>query len=94
MGVKGTDIRELRRRLKLDRLAFARLIGYTGTDRNDVMRVRKFENGVSQIPLYIARQLWLLGTHVRRTNELPRYPAWPGYEFEHTPDPDHVEDVA
>lgn len=73
----------------MDRLQFARVIGYTGTDRNDMMRVRRHENG-QQVPLYLARLAWLIVAWVRRTGELPPFPAWPGYEFEHTPDPDVI----
>ena len=89
--VLGSELREIRRRLRMDRLQFARLIGYTGTDRNDIMRVRKFENDKQQVPLYIARLAWLLQVWVGRTHELPPFPDWPGYEFEHSPDPHHLE---
>jgi transcriptional regulator with XRE-family HTH domain len=85
----GTDLREIRRLLRLDRLAFARLLGYTGTDRNDIMRVRKYENNRQQIPLYIARAAWMLAVWFRRTGELPPFPDWQGYNFEHSADPGH-----
>ena len=81
----GSELREIRHRLQMDRLQFARLLGYTGTDRNDVMRVRRLENG-RQVPLYLARLVWLVAAWVRRTNAMPPFPEWPGYEFEHTPD--------
>ncbi len=72
----------------MDRLQFARLIGYTGTDRNDEMRVKRIENQPF-VPLYIAKLLWLIEVWVRRVGELPAFPAWPGYEFDHSPDPGH-----
>lgn len=87
----GSELRETRRRLRMTRLELARVVGYTGTDRNNVMRVRRYENGGQQIPLYIARSVWMLAAWVRRTNELPPFPAWPGYKFDHTPDADHAE---
>lgn len=71
----------------MDRLQFARVIGYTGTDRNDIMRVRRHENG-QQVPLYLARSIWMLAAWVRRTGMLPPFPEWPGYDYDHTPDPD------
>ncbi len=86
----GSQMREIRRELRMDRLAFARLIGYTGTDRNDALRVKRHENG-KQIPLYLARLLWLITVWTRRTGELPEFPSWPGYDFDHTPDPAHGE---
>ena len=88
----GSEMFEIRRRLRMDRVQFARLIGYTGTDRNDQMRVRRYENGVNQIPLYLARLVWLVALWSRRNSELPPFPAWPGYEYEHTPDSDHMAD--
>lgn len=74
----------------MDRLQFARLLGYTGTDRNSVMRVRRLENGITQVPLYIARLVWLVTVWVRSTAELPPFPEWSGYEYDHSPDPGHV----
>lgn len=89
---------DIRGKLGLDRAAFARLIGYTGTDRNDDTRIRKYEQGKQQIPLYIARLVWLLGelkletsttspvTMDPWTKVVRGWPEWEGYEFEHTPD--------
>ncbi len=87
--MQGSELRELRRTLRMDRLTFARLIGYTGTDRNDILRVRRHERG-HEVPLYLARLVWLVAVWVRRTGELPPFPDWPGYVFEHAPDPGHV----
>lgn len=81
-------MREVRRELRMDRLQFARLIGYTGTDRNDTMRVRRHENS-ALIPLYLARSIWLIAAWSRRVGELPPFPEWPGYTFDHSPDPGH-----
>ena len=90
----GSELREVRRKLRMTRLEMARVIGFTGTDRNDVVRIRRFENGVQQIPLYIARAVWMLAVWVRRTGDLPPFPVWPNYEFEHIPDPGHAANGA
>jgi hypothetical protein len=85
-------MRELRRRLGMDRLQLARMIGYTGTDRNNEMRVKRLENNGpgSPVPLYIARLLWLIELYWQDHDaDLPDFPEWPGYEFDHTPDPHH-----
>lgn len=84
----GGEMEEMRDRLKMSRIAFASLIGYTGTDRNNETRVRKHEAS-DQVPLYIARYLWLIDVYVRRTGNLPPWPQWKGYEFDHSPDPGH-----
>src|SRR5438445_13891909 len=99
--MNGHEMREIRRQLGLDQLQLARLIGYTGSDRNDITRIRKYEGGKQQIPLYIARLAWLVGELVGDAAQEPPelwppvlneagdgidWPAWPGYEFEHGPD--------
>ena len=95
--MNGREMYEIRQRLGLTRLELAREIGYTGTDRNDTTLIRRYENGQKQIPLYIARLLWLMGDILSGDGEpklricpqagvLVQWPEWPGYEFEHTPD--------
>lgn len=93
--MKGEELRRIREHLKLDRVQFARLLGYTGTDRNDTMRIRKFENGRQQVPLYIARLAWLVLREFDGTGgDLPVFPEWPGYDYDHTPDHEMEDDDA
>lgn len=89
--MKAQEFKNIRQQLGLDRVAFARLIGYTGSDRNDETRIRKYERGgkESQVPLYIARLAWMLLRHHDRTGQLPVFPEWPGYVFKSEPDPQH-----
>ena len=109
--MQGNELKEIRERLGLERLAFARLLGYTGTDRNDEMRIRRYENQSDkyQLPLYIARLAWLISKveHLKKADadellhetsilspEEPiegLFPFWPGYEFDHEPDPAHAK---
>lgn len=86
----GSELREIRRRLGLERLAMARLIGYTGTDRNDTMRVKRLENSGDPVPRHIAKLVWLIDVWARRYGVLPPFPEWPYYEFDHSPDPGHT----
>lgn len=90
----GQDFKNIRQRMGLERLAFARLLGFTGTDRNDITRIRQYEAGRDgrQVPLYIARLVWLLAAHQRRTGILPEFPGWPGYEVASTQDPEHQKE--
>jgi len=88
----GSEMKKIRDRMGLERLELARLIGYTGNDRNDESRIRKLESGAKQIPLYIARLVWLLSAHQRRTGILPEFPGWPGYDFVSTPDAEHQQE--
>lgn len=98
--MNGSQMREIRRKLKMERAEFARLIGYTGTDRNNEMRVKRLENNGpgSPVPLYIARLVWLIDvvlearvpfTAPRFKNGMIDWPDWPGYDFDHSPDPHH-----
>jgi hypothetical protein len=86
-------MRELRRRLGMDRLQLARVIGYTGTDRNDESRVKRLENAGEPVPLYIARLLWLIEDYAIVHGVLPTFPQWPGYDYDHTPDPQHQKEI-
>lgn len=88
--MKSQELKNLRNRLGLERLTFARLIGYTGTDSNDITRIKKYEEK-QQVPLYIARYVWLLEEYKRITGKFPTFPDWPGYTFSHEPDPEHQE---
>lgn len=85
-------MREIRRKLRMERAEFARLIGYTGTDRNNESRVKRLENAGDPVPLYIARLLWLVELHIRHWKCLPIFPDWPDYEYDHTPDPQHQKE--
>lgn len=89
----GSQLRELRRRLGMNRLQLARVIGYTGTDRNDELRVKRLENAGDPVPLYIARLLWLIEGNWQMFGCLPTFPQWSGYVFDHSPDPGHKEEA-
>lgn len=91
--MQSHELREIRRRLGLSRLELARLIGYTGTDRNDEMRIRKMETR-GQPPLHIARLVWMIHKYHLWFGEIPTFPAWAGYEFSHDPDPQHQKEKA
>jgi hypothetical protein len=89
------DLKQLRHSLGLDRLQFARLIGFTGTDRNDVTRIRQYEgtgNSSKQVPLHIARFADLIMRHYLMFGKLPDFPDWDGYDFDHSPDPQHQKE--
>ena len=83
--MQSAELKQLRQHLGLDRLQFARLIGYTGTDRNDEMRIRKYETTV-QPPLHIARFAWLIDRFRDLSGCMPQFPDWPGHDYSHEPD--------
>lgn len=85
--MRGSELRTARELMGLDELTLARAIGYTGSDRNDVTRIREYERGKKQIPLYIARSVWMIRAYWLRGKRLPLFPNWPGYDFESRPDP-------
>jgi hypothetical protein len=69
----GEQMKEIRRRLGVGRGGFALLLGYTGSDRNNYLRVRRLE-AEDQVPLYIGRLAWMIWNHYDRTGELPHWP--------------------
>lgn len=85
--MQGAEMRAIRERLNLSELGLARQIGYTGTDRNDTTRIREYERDKKQIPLYIARLVWLIDHAISGSpSGQLHWPYWDGYDFEHTPD--------
>lgn len=90
--MQSSELKNLRQHLGLSRLQLARLIGYTGTDRNDETRIRKYETTVRP-PLHIARMVWLIDRYWSHTGILPNFPRWTGYEFSHEPDPQHQKET-
>jgi len=91
--MKSSDFKNIRKRFGMEQLQFARLIGYTGTDRNCIDLIRKYENGKKQVPLYIARHVWLIERFRDLNRFMPQFPDWPGYEFDSAPDPQHQKEV-
>lgn len=89
--MQSRELRDIRRHLGLSRLELARLIGYTGTDRNDETRIRKYETTV-QVPLHIARFVWLIDRFHDLNGFIPKFPNWSGYDFSHEPDPQHQKE--
>ncbi len=86
--MNGAEMKQIRQRLGMSELQLARAIGYTGTDRNDNTRIREYERDKKQIPLYIARLVWLIDLTIGdRISAGIGWPEWPGYDFDHTPDP-------
>ena len=56
----GAELKQIRKRMALSKRLFAlRVIGYTGTDRNNEMRLAKMERE-EEVPLHIARLVWLV----------------------------------
>ena len=81
----GSEMKEARRKLGLSRVEFARLLGYTGTDRNDELRIKNYENDrrPDGLPPYLARLIWLILIWHRNTGQLPPFP---GYVYRQIPD--------
>lgn len=76
--MQGNEMRQIRERLGMQRVQFARALGYTGTDRNDETRIRRYENQCEKypIPLYIARLAWLIDGVMASAREEPPE-LWP-----------------
>lgn len=90
-AMMGREMAQLRKSLRMDRQQFALLIGFTGKPENNATRVKRIEKGREPVPLYIARELWLIQQYIRRTGELPVFPDWDYYVYDHNPDPAHAD---
>jgi transcriptional regulator with XRE-family HTH domain len=94
----GVEFKTIREQLGLTKNQFATMIGYTGTSSNNTITISRYESGKRQVPLYIARFVWLLGQldAIRHNSGVPipfdsetglvRFPHWPGYVFDSAPD--------
>ena len=80
----GEQMKEIRNMVGLGRGKFALLLGYTGSDRNNDLRVRRLE-AEDQVPLYIGRLVWMIWNHYDRTGELPHWPDHLHIEGEQEP---------
>ena len=70
----GEQMRAMRNALGLTKVQFAiHVIGYTGSDRNVDNRIHRLERE-AQIPLHLARLLYLFWQEYRMTGEMPHWP--------------------
>lgn len=95
----GSEFHAIRRQLGRTKVQFAQLLGYTGSEKNMITQIDKYEQDRRQVPLYIARLAWLLGQlHANHpipadAYGMPRFPDWPGYVYDHEPDPGQKENI-
>ena len=83
-AMTGDQLKDIRRRLGKGRHDFALLIGYTGSDRNNDLRIRRLEAG-DQVPLYIGRLAWLIWVDYAEKGVLPFWPEYLHIEGEKEP---------
>lgn len=85
--MQPSEFKAIRERLRMTRSEFAGFLGYTGSEATRKRRIRAFEGGEVQIPLYIARLAWMI-RQVTFDDELTifddnnriEWPEWPGYQ--------------
>lgn len=65
------EFNEARQAFGMGRREFARLLGYTGSDRNNWITVKRYENGERDIPPTIERLVRLLVWHRSDFGYLP-----------------------
>lgn len=78
----GEELMEIRTRLELSPAQFGSLLGYRGNRNTLDLLIRRYEGGIKEIPLYLARYIWLLDiVHAGRTGEIEFYRSgqikWP-----------------
>lgn len=72
----GAEFKRIRKSLEMERGEFALLIGYRGSDRNNETKIKRLEDG-EQVPLYIARFVWLIQLYFHTHNG--NLPSWPNH---------------
>lgn len=76
--MKGPQMRECRKSMKLGQIECGRLIGYTGSAKTVKDTVYKYESGKRDIPPMVARLMWLL-SELYKAGIAPEFPNWPHY---------------
>lgn len=77
----------IRKKIGISRVDLAYQLGYSGNQNTMRTMIARFETGRREIPLNVARYIWLLwlvcgGHSVPMENGLPKWPNWPGYDEE------------
>jgi hypothetical protein len=72
--MNGKDLRAIRKRLFLTKLAFGRLLGYSAERNPLVVLIHRMENGRKPIPLYIARLAWMIDQCHQDRGHTPTWP--------------------
>lgn len=89
--MKGDEFRRIRKFFGLGKVDWMYALGYAGNKNTMYINCERYENGTREIPLYLARYVWLVeqwGRHrlhngaKSETDLLPKWPEWPGYELE------------
>jgi transcriptional regulator with XRE-family HTH domain len=82
----GDEMAEVREKLGLSQVQFARVIGYEGNRNTCELRIKRYENGTNPIPLRLARHVWLIamacyGMKIALDDRgLPIWPEWLCYK--------------
>lgn len=90
----GAEMEQFRKRMRMDQVRFAALLGFTGTSKNNGIRVKKYEKAAEEpIPKYIAQLIYLMGIFLAEHGRFPNFPHWGYYKYDHSPDPIHQEEA-
>ena len=90
--MKGSEFKAIREKFGLGRVLWMYALGYTGNDNTMKLRCQRYENGRDEIPLYLARYVWLLEQARGRWPgppggqlTMPDWPEWPTYYVDEEP---------
>ena len=78
--MKGPEFKAIRESFGLNPQDWMYELGYGGNKNTLRLNCERYENGEKEIPLYLARYIWLVQqySHVG----MPKWPDWPGYHFD------------
>lgn len=87
--MKGREFRKIRKFFGLGKAEFMYQLGYAGNKNTLYINCARYENDQREIPLWLARYVWLLEQWGRSQpprapaeSALPKWPDWPGYELD------------
>ncbi len=86
--MKGPEFKAIRESFGLNPQDWMYELGYGGNKNTLRLNCERYENGEKEIPLYLARYLWLLQQYALSPFDspeplkMPRWPDWPGYHFD------------
>lgn len=92
--MKGPEFRRIRKFFGLGKADWMYQLGYAGNKNTLFINCARYENGQREIPLWLARYVWLMEQWGRAQPPrapaeaaLPKWPEWPGYDLEERPSP-------
>ena len=81
--MKPEEFRAIRKKFGLSEADWMYALGYAGNQNTMHLNCSRYENGTKEIPLYLARYVWLLDVSQGRWPGPTKMPVWPEFPDYH-----------